>query len=174
MAVSVSPHALRDQHCVENALSILAEHGVAPGRIQLDVAEGAFLEGADFTRSAIQQLRKAGIGIALDDFGSGASSLTALRRNPVDKLKIDRSFVQALTAADPTEAMVKAMVALAGALGMRVAAEGVETAEQRGILRSIGCHELQGPLFSPPLTAGRFTDLLAGKSGEQPVLSTGT
>ena len=156
VAMALSPAFLRRETAAERVLSILAETGVQPSRFQVEIGENLFVDGGDAALAALTTMRKAGIRISLDDFGTGASSLTTLRRHPVDKLKIDRSFVRLLGGMDPAAAIVKAVAELAIALGMRVAAEGVETAEQQALLAALGCHEIQGPLLSPPLPAAQF------------------
>lgn len=158
IAMALSPAFLRREAAAQRVLSILAEAGVQPSRFQIEIGESLFGDGGDAALAAVTTMRKAGIRISLDDFGTGASSLTTLRRHPVDKLKIDRSFVRLLGGTDPAAAIVKAVAELAIALGMRVAAEGVETAEQQALLEALGCHEIQGPLLAPPLPAAQLLD----------------
>jgi diguanylate cyclase (GGDEF)-like protein len=156
IAMALSPAFLLRETAAQRVLSILAEAGVDPSRFQVEIGETLFADGGDAALAALATMREAGIRISLDDFGTGASSLTTLRRHPVDKLKIDRSFVRLLGSSDPAAAIVKAVAELAIALGMRVAAEGVETAEQKALLEALGCHEIQGALLSPPLPAAQF------------------
>jgi diguanylate cyclase (GGDEF)-like protein len=156
IAMALSPAFLLRETAAQRVLSILAEAGVHPSRFQVEIGENLFADGGDAALAALATMREAGIRISLDDFGTGASSLTTLRRHPVDKLKIDRSFVRLLGSSDPAAAIVKAVAELAIALGMRVAAEGVETAEQKALLEALGCQEIQGALLSLPLPAAQL------------------
>ncbi|MEQ1951267.1 putative bifunctional diguanylate cyclase/phosphodiesterase [Mesorhizobium yinganensis] len=164
VAVALSPAFLRRERSAALVLDILADHGLAPSRLEIEIAESVLVDGDGATISALRTLREAGIRVCLDDFGTGASSLTTLRRHPVDKLKIDRSFVALLGGTDPAAAIVKSVTEMAAALGMRVAAEGVETAEQRTALAAFGCLEVQGPLMSPPLSSAQFERFARGKA----------
>ncbi|MCR4264721.1 bifunctional diguanylate cyclase/phosphodiesterase [Nitratireductor sp. ZSWI3] len=163
MSVNVSPVQLRDEHFAERCLAILREEGIAPQRIQIEVTESVLIETPDLAVKTFEQLRKAGLSIAIDDFGTGYSSMSYLRNYPVDCLKIDRSFVQALSGSDQGRAIVGAMIEMARALKLGVVAEGVETTDQRNVLRSLGCNGMQGYLFSRPLTGEQFLNNLAGK-----------
>lgn len=151
MAVNVSPLQLRDSDFVEQVVAILAETGLAPGRLQLEITESVLLDNNDTTRAALAALRQSGIAIVLDDFGTGYSSLNYLRRHAIDKLKIDRSFVNLLGRDESSVAIVRALVDLADALHVGVTAEGVETEEQKALLVAMGCREFQGYLLSLPL-----------------------
>jgi EAL domain-containing protein (putative c-di-GMP-specific phosphodiesterase class I) len=112
----------------------------------------------------LHQLRTLGVRISMDDFGTGYSSLSHLRSFPFDKIKIDRSFVQALSSETDSVAMVKAVIGLGRSLGMATAAEGVETERQLDMVRLQGCTEAQGFLFSPPLPAAAVSRLFAAAS----------
>jgi EAL domain-containing protein (putative c-di-GMP-specific phosphodiesterase class I) len=164
IAFNVSPLQLRNISFADQVLAVLRQAGVPPSRIQIEVVESALLENSHATRSVLTRLRAAGIGIALDDFGSGYSSINYLQRHAIDKLKIDRSFVKTLGASEAGSGIVKAIVDLAAALKVRVTAEGVETPEQRDLLVRMGCHELQGFLLSPPLEAQELQNLGASRS----------
>jgi EAL domain-containing protein (putative c-di-GMP-specific phosphodiesterase class I) len=111
----------------------------------------------------LRHLRSAGIAVAIDDFGTGYSSLSKLATFPVDRLKIDRSFLADIKHEEDDAPLVAAMIALAHRLGLAVTAEGVETPEQLAFLRRNGCDLLQGYLFSPPVSPERFEDLLRGQ-----------
>jgi len=148
VALPISPHYLSDRNAAERLLSILEREGIPPQRLQLELAETAFTEAADGVRAVVSTLRGHGVLVAVDDFGTGRASLATLRKHPVDKLKIDRSFVQMLDRDPATLAFVRSLIALAASLGMRAAADGVETEEQRELLKAMGCHEMQGPLLS--------------------------
>lgn len=159
IAVTLPLAFLRQESAADMVLSTLADAGVSASRLQVDIGENVLVDGNANVQTALQLLRDAGICVALDDFGTGPSSLTMLRRRAVDKLKIDRSFVALLGGPDPAAAIVKAVAELATAFGMRVAAEGVETEQQRAKLAALGCHEMQGPLLSPRLSALQLVEL---------------
>lgn len=165
MAVNVSPLQLRDAGFADLVASILAETGLAPGRLQLEITENVLLENNDTTRMALAALRQSGVGIVLDDFGTGYSSLSYLRRYAIDKLKIDRSFVRLLDGEGNSAAIVKALIDLARALDVAVTAEGVETEGQMALLVGMGCQQLQGYLLSPPLEPAQLLGLPGLSSG---------
>ena len=151
LAVNVSPVELRNARFFESVVKRLATAGIDPGRLQLEITEGVLLDTTAATEAGLQQLRAAGIRLALDDFGTGYSSLNYLRRYNVDKLKIDRSFVQQLGETPDAEVIVRTIIDLARSLGMKVTAEGVSSERQRNYLVAKGCHELQGYLLARPL-----------------------
>jgi predicted signal transduction protein with EAL and GGDEF domain len=161
LAVNVSPLQLRDTGFAEQVSSILAETGLAPTRLQLEITESVLLENNDASRTALAALRELGVGIVLDDFGTGYSSLSYLRRHAIDKLKIDRSFVRLLDGEGNSAAIVKALIDLAIALEVDVTAEGVETEAQKTLLIAMGCRFL-----SPPLEPAQLLSL-CGLAPEQ-------
>ncbi len=163
VAVNVSPLQLRDAGFAGQVASILAETGLPPARLQLEITESVLLENNDTTRTALEALRRSGVGVVLDDFGTGYSSLNYLRRHLIDKLKIDRSFVRLLDEDSSSAAIVKALIDLAIALDVEVTAEGVETEEQKALLVGMGCHQLQGYLLAPPIEPAQLL-LLPGLS----------
>lgn len=150
-AVNVSPIQLRDSSFFERVLAILSAEGVDPARLQLEITEGVLVEEIGTAHGILANLRSAGIRIALDDFGTGYSSLSYLGRLAVDKIKIDRSFVQSIGASN-ADAIVRAVIAFAKALRVTVTAEGVETEHQKRFLEEAGCDELQGFLLSRPMS----------------------
>jgi predicted signal transduction protein with EAL and GGDEF domain len=160
VAVNVSAVQFRSQHFAARVLDIVREAGMMPNRLELEVTESVLLDSAELSALTLAALRAAGIRIALDDFGIGYSSLTYLRKYPVDKIKIDRSFVQNLGTDSAADAIVEAMVNLARALGVDVTAEGVETDEQRDALKRIGVDELQGFLMSPSVSRQEISQRL--------------
>jgi EAL domain-containing protein (putative c-di-GMP-specific phosphodiesterase class I) len=161
LTVNLSSRQLsHDPDLVYQTTKAIARHGVSPGRICLEVTETAVHEASLMARSALTAFSTAGIRIALDDYGTGYSSLGHLRDNPVDTLKIDRVFINGLTRNQGDDAIVVAVITLGHALGMRVVAEGVETTEQRDRLRELGCDYAQGHLFSPPVSPAEFGSLL--------------
>jgi EAL domain-containing protein (putative c-di-GMP-specific phosphodiesterase class I) len=149
-------------------LEILNETGLDPSRLELEVTESVLLDTAEYSSLTLTTLRAAGVRIALDDFGTGYSSLSYLHKFSVDKIKIDRSFVQSLDTDSDSDAIVQAMVDLARAMRVDVTAEGVETTGQREFLRKIGCNELQGYLLSRPLPADDMERLLGLRDDEVP------
>jgi diguanylate cyclase (GGDEF)-like protein len=154
IAVNVSPRQLRDPGFIVTLVSALTQAGLDPSRLELEVTETVFLELTGATQKVLQQIQSLGVKLAMDDFGTGYSSLGYLRRADFDTLKIDRSFVQSISSDDPeSTAIIRAVVALAGSLGMKTVAEGVATAEQLALVRALGCDRIQGYIFSRPVTA---------------------
>ncbi|MEO6012496.1 MAG: EAL domain-containing protein [Devosia sp.] len=154
-AVNVSPIQLRDGAFADRALSILRSENVDPSRLEFEITEGVALDETGPAHRLLEELRSAGIRIAIDDFGTGYSSLNYLGRLAVDKIKIDRSFVQAIGAAN-ADAIVRAVIAFAKALRVTVTAEGVETDAQRRFLEESGCDQLQGYLLGRPVSDDAF------------------
>lgn len=153
MAVNVSAVQFQKPHqLTRNVMSALAASGLAPGRLELEITESALIQDAEAVIACLHHLRELGVRIALDDFGTGYSSLAYLRRFPFSKIKIDRAFVREI--ADPgTAAIVRAVVGLGRRVAADITAEGVETQEQRERVVAAGCTQMQGFLFSKPLTA---------------------
>ena len=169
VAVNLSPLQVRDRAIVELVRSALAESGVPPARLMLEITEGVLIENSDEMVRRIEDLHALGVRIALDDFGSGYSNLGYLQRFPLDKLKIDRSFVTALGSSANGGVIIQAIVAIGRALGLSVVVEGVETEQQRVLLRLAGCDEMQGFLFARPAPAKAIDRLLAqAKPGRAP------
>jgi diguanylate cyclase (GGDEF)-like protein len=157
VAVNVSPLQFRRVEFVEVVERILAETGFDPTRLELEVTESTLLGNVDTAEAAMLRLKALGVRLALDDFGTGYSSLLYLRRFPFDKLKIDSSFVRSIEKAADAAAIVHAVVSLGRGLGMKVTAEGVETAEQHLFLRAAGVHSMQGYRFGRPLTKAEIS-----------------
>jgi diguanylate cyclase (GGDEF)-like protein len=151
MAVNVSPVQFKAKGFAASIRSIVQTWGVDPRNIELEVTEGILIDDAEEVRAALHDLRDAGFRIALDDFGTGYSSLSYLKQFKVDRIKIDKSFVKRLGRDQEAIAIVQAVIALGHAMNLSVTAEGVETMEQGSLLRTIGCDELQGYLFSKAL-----------------------
>jgi EAL domain-containing protein (putative c-di-GMP-specific phosphodiesterase class I) len=142
---------------------MLAETGMAPERLEIEITESTLIGGSEATGKNLKALRSAGIKVSLDDFGTGYSSLSYLMRLEVDRIKIDRSFVRHIGESAQSNSIVQAIVTMAHAVGVHVTAEGVETREQQDFLVSIGCSHLQGYLLSPPLSALRMVELIASQ-----------
>src|SRR5690606_4454692 len=126
---------------------------IDPARVVLEITEGVMIDNPEAIKANLKALRALGVRVALDDFGAGYSSLAYLREFPFDKIKIDRGFVAPLGASGNAGAIIQAIVALGRALGLGILVEGVETEQQRVLLRLAGCDEMQGFLFSRPLPA---------------------
>ncbi|TPG60621.1 EAL domain-containing protein [Roseomonas nepalensis] len=150
IAINLSPVQFVNGHLVQEVEQALASAGLAASRLELEITESVLLQDNDATLGVLHRLHDLGVRISMDDFGTGYSSLSYLRRFPFDKIKIDQSFVRNLGGEKGSIEIIRAVVGLGKALGMNVLAEGVETAEQRGILEVEGCDELQGYLFSQP------------------------
>jgi EAL domain-containing protein (putative c-di-GMP-specific phosphodiesterase class I) len=153
IAVNLSGHQLRQDDLVDHLLAALRRHAVPPGRMTCEITESVAMEDTRQTRAAFERLRQAGLHVSIDDFGTGHSSLAALRRLPAAELKVDRAFVTDLESSEHARSIVRAVVQMAHTLGLRVVAEGVETAAQRDLLVGMGCDELQGYLFAKPMSA---------------------
>ncbi len=161
VSVNLSPQQIRDRWLVDLVGAIMAETGIAPSRVVLEVTEGILIQDPQETQARLEALRALGVNIALDDFGTGYSSMSYLQKFPFDRLKIDRTFVASLGSSGNTAAIIHSIVALGHALGMKVLAEGVETDEQRVLLRLAGCDEMQGFLFARPGSAAEIDRALA-------------
>jgi len=147
LAVNISPSQIRDQWFPEKVLRTLRETGFPAQRLEIEVTESAMIGDVQRAKSALMSLKNQGVKIALDDFGTGYSSLFLLRALPIDKLKIDRSFVGTLTTDRENATIVGALVGLGKALGLQVTAEGVEDEATADMLRAMGCEFAQGYLF---------------------------
>ena len=161
VAVNISPSHFRVPGLVSCVVSALAQSGLAPHRLELEITEGVFITNFDTTLDTLRQLRALGVRIALDDFGTGYSSLSYLRAFPFDKVKIDQSFVRDVGTDSSARAVVRAIAALADALGMETLAEGVETETQYDALIIEGCSMIQGYLISRPVPGTEVAAVLA-------------
>jgi len=156
VAVNVSASQFKGVSLVHTVTNALSAAGLPPHRLELEITESVLLADNVATLAILHSLRDLGVPIAMDDFGTGHSSLSYLRAFPFDKIKIDRSFVRDLTARGGPGPIVRAIRTLAACLAMRTTAEGVETAEQLKWLREEGCHEAQGYYFSEPVPASEI------------------
>ncbi|WGG49245.1 putative bifunctional diguanylate cyclase/phosphodiesterase [Rugamonas sp. DEMB1] len=159
VAVNVSPVQLLDPGFLQLVEQALAQHGVPARYLTLEITESAAVDNLDDTRQQLQQLRELGVQVAMDDFGTGFSSLSMLRNLPLHTLKIDRALIDPLPAADAV-AVVRAICQLADALQLRVVAEGIETSAHALAARLAGCHELQGFHFARPMPPQEATQWL--------------
>ena len=169
VAVNVSPLQFRRSDFVEVVERTLAETAFDPARLELELTESVLLGNVDTAEAGMLRLKALGVRLALDDFGTGYSSLLYLRRLPFDKLKIDRSFVLAIEKAADAASIVHAVVSLGRGLGMKVTAEGVETADQQLFLRAAGVHFMQGYRFGKAVTAAEITARLRAPEAFQPI-----
>ena len=160
VAVNVSAVQLRSPRFAKRVLDTIMRAGLEPDRLELEITETALIESADQCEPNLRMLRAAGVQIALDDFGTGYSSLSHLREFEVDRVKIDRSFVNGIDRTGDGSAIVQAIVDLAQATGLKITAEGVETQEQSAFLSQIGCNELQGFLLSRPMPMNEIDELM--------------
>ncbi len=151
VAVNLSPAQFLRGNLLTMVTTILAETGLPPNRLELEITEGVLMDNIESAIRMLNELRETGVRLVLDDFGTGYSSLSYLQRFPFDKLKVDRSFVQRLEADDGSRAIIKAIIAMSRSLNLEVTAEGVETIEQFKLLCDQGCHELQGFLLGHPM-----------------------
>jgi predicted signal transduction protein with EAL and GGDEF domain len=168
MSVNLSPVQVRAPDVVETVAALLKEYGVPPSRLVLEVTEGVLIDNPEEARARLAGLQRLGVKLALDDFGTGYSSLTYLQRFKFDKLKIDKGFVDPLARDTESQALVQSIVGLGRALNMTLLAEGVETEEQRVLLRLAGCNEMQGYLFAKPTPREALDKLVAETGGAAP------
>ncbi|MFH6786969.1 MULTISPECIES: bifunctional diguanylate cyclase/phosphodiesterase [Methylobacterium] len=165
IAVNLSPLQLAGSAIVADVTGVLAETGLDPDRLELEITETALFSKGHGNKACLEGLRALGVRIVLDDFGTGYSSLSHLHHFPLDKIKIDRSFVQDMPERENSAAIVKALAGLATELGMCTTAEGVETAQQLALVREAGCTQVQGYLFGRPQPILRVVEAVAAASG---------
>ena len=150
ISVNLSPAQFMHGDLVGLVHSILLETGLAPGRLELEITEGVLIEDFDRALSLLRRLKALGVRIAMDDFGSGYSSLTYLQSFPFDKIKIDRAFVMNLGCNAQSAAIIRAMIGLGHGLNISIVAEGVETQEQLSFLADEACDQVQGYFLGKP------------------------
>jgi EAL domain-containing protein (putative c-di-GMP-specific phosphodiesterase class I) len=160
LAVNVSPVQFRSGTFALKVVAALAASGLPAERLELEITEAVLIRDDDAALAILHQLRAIGVRIALDDFGTGYSSLSYLQRFPFDKIKIDRCFITDIAEPEGSSSIVQAVVNIAADRRMTTTAEGVETVQQRELLRTLGCSEMQGYLFSPPKPAADIKPLL--------------
>ena len=153
VAVNLSGHQLRQDDLVDQIAASIRRYRIRPERLTVEITESVAMEDTAHTRAAFDRLRRAGLHVSIDDFGTGHSSLAALRKLPAAELKIDRAFVTDLASSADARNIARDIVDMAHTLDLRVVAEGVETGEQRDLLVAMGCDELQGYLFAKPMAA---------------------
>jgi len=161
IAVNVSSRQFREQGFEDLVSVALAEAGLRPESLELEITEGSLIADVDSTITTLYALKRLGVRLSIDDFGTGYSALSYLKRLPVDVLKIDQSFVRELTTHPVNATITEAIVRLARGLDLATIAEGVETPEQLLLLGSYGCHRMQGFLFGRPAAPEQFVEWLA-------------
>ncbi|WP_052951431.1 putative bifunctional diguanylate cyclase/phosphodiesterase [Devosia soli] len=160
IAVNFSPVQFKNERLAEDVLAAIAEEGLSPERLEVEITEGMLLKNSQQVQRLLKTLREAGVSIALDDFGTGYASISYLRNYQVDKLKIDQSYTRLVSTDAAVGEIVRLIIGTAHALGMVVTAEGVEDVEQQKALAAMGCTYLQGYLLSRPLSAEQMQDML--------------
>jgi len=161
LAVNLSVCQLQQPDLLQRVREILEETGLPSRMLELEITESSAMQSPENSVRTLYDLKKLGVRISLDDFGTGHSSLSYLKRFPIDTLKIDQSFVHDITHDPDTAAIVTAIIAMAHSLRLKVIAEGVEFTEQSSFLKRYGCDQMQGYLIKAPVPVDRFTDLLA-------------
>ena len=162
VAVNVSPREIQQRGFERNVERILESTGVDPRFIELELTESAVMREPKRTAEVLAQLDALSVRTSIDDFGTGFSSLAELRRFPISRLKIDRSFIEQIPDDTRTAAITRAIIDMAHCLGMRTVAEGVERTDQLEFLKKRGCEEAQGYLFAPPVPAAEVQIFLRG------------
>ena len=170
LAVNVSARQFRQPDFVAQVIQVLLRHAINPSLIKLELTESLVLDDIDDTVVKMNALRKIGVHISMDDFGTGHSSLSSLRKLPLDQLKIDQSFVDDILSDPGSAVIVKTIIAMANSLGIEIIAEGVETEAQRAFLEQNDCSLCQGYLFSKPVPIELFEQLIKTKKISWPKL----
>jgi diguanylate cyclase (GGDEF)-like protein len=168
VAVNVSVREFQELDFLSKLEELLRETRLDPRSLDLEITESMAMQNVELTLAVLRQLRDIGVGVVLDDFGTGHSSLSYLKLLPVTKVKIDRSFVRDVPRDVGDAAIVSAVIAMAKTLKIKVVAEGVETAEQLDYLKAQGCDEIQGYFFSRPMPAWSIPGFLTGRGGARP------
>ena len=160
LAVNLSVTQLQQPDLVDRVRAVLEETGMPPRLLELEITESSAMQSPEASIRTLYELKKLGVRISLDDFGTGHSSLSYLKRFPIDTLKIDQSFVRDITSDSDTAAIVTGIIAMTHSLRLNVVAEGVEESEQAAFLRLHGCDQMQGYLIKPPVPAAEFIDFV--------------
>jgi diguanylate cyclase (GGDEF)-like protein len=171
IAVNLSARQFRNQRLCRDIRKCLSETNLDPRLLELELTESMVMQDPEMAATMLKELKWMGLGLSIDDFGTGYSSLAYLKRFPIDSVKVDRSFVKDIPGNAEDAAIVEAVIALAHSLRLRVVAEGVETAEQKEYLKTLGCDEMQGYFASKPLPvedATRFLEAHFRKEGRKP------
>jgi EAL domain-containing protein (putative c-di-GMP-specific phosphodiesterase class I) len=167
MSINVSARQLQQPGFTEFLAAQLAEHGVQAQWIELELTESMLMQDVDAAFETLTQIKKLGVTLAVDDFGTGFSSLSYLQRFPIDRLKIDQSFVRNIESTPANQSIARAIIALAESLALHTVAEGIEHASEMAVLKNLRCPEGQGYLFAKPLSAEDVTTWI--KTGQRVV-----
>jgi EAL domain-containing protein (putative c-di-GMP-specific phosphodiesterase class I) len=163
MAINLSPRQFSDENLLQDIDDALAKSGMRAENLQIEVTESMVMQNTPRAARILNSMRSRGIRLAIDDFGTGYSSMSLMKQFPIDTIKIDRSFVRHLPDNSEDKAIAQAIIDLGKALGMTVVAEGVETPEQESFLRHQACDEMQGFLFSKPVTSEQISFLVQSR-----------
>jgi diguanylate cyclase (GGDEF)-like protein len=161
VAVNLSPRQFSDHNILKDIDEALSEGGLHPSLLQVEITESMVMQNVAKATQTLLEIRRRGVQIAIDDFGTGYSSMSLMKKFPIDTIKIDRSFICDLPGNEEDKAIINAIIGIGKALGLKLVAEGVETEAQEVFLRTQGCDEMQGYLFSKPLPADRIRELFA-------------
>jgi EAL domain-containing protein (putative c-di-GMP-specific phosphodiesterase class I) len=166
VAVNMSAAQFSIGNIPEMMRKVIEETGIRPAKLEIELTETAIMDDMRNAIEVLHELHKLGVSLSIDDFGTGYSSLSYLRQLPVQRIKIDRSFISEVHSADAAAAIARAVVTLGQSLGLEVVAEGVENEEQLNYLREINCDEAQGYFYAKPMPAAKFERYLKGEIGE--------
>jgi EAL domain-containing protein (putative c-di-GMP-specific phosphodiesterase class I) len=167
VSVNLFPVQFHDPSFVDEVRDVLAETGLPPNCLELEITENIILTRNATTEAAVNALRELGLQLALDDFGTGYASLSLLTQLPLSRIKIDQSFIRGLPGDSKLTVLVRSLITMAHGFGLAVIAEGVETAAQAAFLREEGCDEAQGFLFARPAPSSVFEEALSNRSDAQ-------
>jgi EAL domain-containing protein (putative c-di-GMP-specific phosphodiesterase class I) len=162
MSVNVTQRQFAQANLASEIESVLRDTGIEPARLEVEIVETVAMGSAESEQRVLFDLKKLGIRLSIDDFGTGYSSLARLQQLPVDTLKIDRRFISAMDSNESSREIVRVIVMLAHSMGLKVVAEGIETAEQADYLSKIGCNMGQGYFYSRPIDEVAIATLLSG------------
>jgi len=165
VSFNLSMRDLGSRDAIVNIVAIIEDSGIAPRRIDLEVTETALIQDFDQASASLQMLKALGVGISLDDFGTGYSSLSYLQQFPIDKIKIDRSFIKEVESKRSCQSIVKSVIDLCQNLELTCVVEGMETETQVRALRKLGCTTMQGYFFGTPMAAGEVLAFLEASQG---------
>jgi diguanylate cyclase (GGDEF)-like protein len=174
VSVNLTARQCADDNLVRDVEAILKESGLKPALLELEIAESMLLHDVEGTLPLLAGLKALGVRIAIDDFGMGYSTISSLRRFPIDTIKIDRSFIRDVATGEEDKALTRAIIAMGKTLSMTVVAQGVETKAQAAVLREYACDELQGFYFSQPAPAAQFRDTLLAQASAPTVTEIAT
>lgn len=160
VSVNISPKQFESDSFTEDIETVLRANDVAPALLELEITEGTLMGNIERSRAQLFNLKRLGVTVSIDDFGTGYSSLSYLKKFPIDVLKIDQSFVKDMLTEKSDSSIISAIINLANSLGLSVVAEGVELAAQADALAQLGCHVMQGYLYSKPIPFDNMLTLL--------------